>query len=241
MPAKIEIPNIDNLISRYVAGEPEQKLAREFGVSRPTIRRRLIEFGIQPRNISQSMHIMQSKLSDAERLARAAKAQATRRGQVDSDSVKAKRANTRERLALHGTEVETVLAERLRKSHYRVTQQKAVGIYNVDVAIESPRVAVEIFGGHFHASGRHAARHHKRVKYLLDSGWHVVIVWADAKHYPVSDGCYDYLRKFANEMRRNPSPSRQYRVILGNGNPAPAISHYLNGPTDIERFGSGAD
>ena len=63
----IEIPNLDDLRARYVAGEPEHKLAREAGVNRWTFRRRLLESGIEPRNVSESMFIRWSHATPEER------------------------------------------------------------------------------------------------------------------------------------------------------------------------------
>jgi len=55
--------------------------------------------------------------------------------------------------------------------------QKAFGKYNVDVAISSELVAVDVFGGGWHAAGRHAARYRERCDYILSSGWELIIAW----------------------------------------------------------------
>jgi len=236
MSRKIEIPNLDDLLRRYVAGKPEQKLAREAGVNRWTFRRRLIAANIKPRNVSDSMYIRWANASADDRTRMLDNAHAATRGRTVSTSEKHRRALGKERSCSHTSPTENVLAIDMRAMGFSVIQQKAVGIYNVDVALDISSVAVEVFGGGWHSCGHHAKRFFERTVYLLDHGWHVVIIWVDSRRYPLGRGAVQYLVSFCQELSRNPSSLRQYRMILGNGKDAPVCKSHFNRPADIERL-----
>jgi very-short-patch-repair endonuclease len=118
--------------------------------------------------------------------------------------------------------------------------QKAVGIYNIDLAVEDTRIAIELFGGSWHSTGRHKARHHRRCKYLFDKGWAVVIVWVDKRRHPFGVGACKKIVALAEHRRTSPAPFGEYHVIFGNGKPATTLANHFNTPADIERIcGSG--
>lgn len=111
------------------------------------------------------------------------------------------------------------------------TLQKAIGPYNADLAAYP--VAVEIFGGNWHARGRHAARFPDRVRYFLDQGWNLVIVWVlDRRRWqsaiPLTPAAADYIASFVQLTRRDPSTRGQYRVIWGDGKEAATDGLDLN-------------
>lgn len=241
MSRKIDVPNLDHLLKRYIAGEPEQKLAREAGINRWTFRQRILEAGIIPRNLSDSMYIRWAEATPEQRNAMLNNAHASTRGRVVTDQEKVLRAQSIEAALCRSVPTERFLADALQTHGLTPTLQKAIWIYNIDVALDIDRVAVEIFGGQWHTSGDHARRFHKRTKYLLDSGWHVVIIWVDGRHYPLGAGAIDYVVTFVKELRSHPPASSQYRVILGDGQLAPIAQRYFNSPTDIERLGGGVD
>jgi very-short-patch-repair endonuclease len=239
MPRIIEIPDLDNLVKRYIAGESENKLSREAGVNRMTFRLRLLKAGVTPRNQSQSEALKWANMTPAQRKRQVAAAHRAAIGRKISVAEKIARSKTVEIRQSHVSPIEIELAKRLRNMGLDIATQKSVYFYNVDIAVNSPPIAVEIYGGGFHNSGDHATRHHKRTKKLLNLGWSVLIVWIDARRYPLSVGCDNYVIEFIDELRRNPTPRGKYRVILGNGQPAPAISSYFNAPADIKRLGGG--
>ena len=159
------------------------------------------------------------------------------RGKTLSHDVKIRQAIGKQNAVVNSPVIETTIDKMLTDRGFSTTIQKAIDIYNVDIAIDSPPIAVEVFGGGWHAYGSHKARFHKRIKHLLDNGWSVVIIWLDARRYPFSIGCIDYIDAFAKSLRLNPSTRGQYRVILGNGKDAPISKSYLNTPADIKRLG----
>lgn len=236
MGPKIHISNFDDILCRYQAGESENKLASELGVSRQVVRRHLLESGIQPRGRSEAELIKWQRMTPEQRDRQVAAAHIAARGRTVSWEEKCRRAKALEGYDYLIVPVETELAEFLRSRGLDVTQQKAVGAYNIDVAINLPTVAVEVFGGQWHTCAEHKTRHYKRVKYLLNEGWHVLIIWVDARRYPISVGAHKYIISFTEELRRNPPALSEYRVILGNGEDAPIASSYLNTPADIKRL-----
>ena len=111
----------------------------------------------------------------------------------------------------------STFAARLSERGLDVTPQRAIGPYNLDIAVNAPLIAVEIYGGKWHSTGTHRIRHFERCKYLLDLGWNVVIVWVDGLRYPLDIGADNYIVAFVEQLRRAPTVRGQYRVILGNG------------------------
>ena len=239
MPAKLEIPNLDNLLRRYVAGESENKLAREAGINRWTFRRRILKAGIIPRNGSSSMLLRWQNSAPEERAALIAPAHAAARGSKRTVVQLHTKALGTQRTLANTSPVEYALADALTARGYAVTQQLAVGPYNIDVTVDGVPVAVEVFGGYWHGYGHHAWRFFERSKYLLDSGWHLLVVWVEGRNYPLDASGIEYVISFLEEVRRNPPFPCEYRVILGNGQFAPIHKRYLNSPADIERLRSG--
>lgn len=237
MSAKKEIPNFNYWANRYLAGESENKLAREIGVGRFCFRRHLVENGIAPRGQSESEAVKWSRMTPEQRKRQVKAAHDAVRGVPLTVDVKMRQAIGKERAKPNVSYAENLLAWYIDKQGFSVVQQKAIGIYNVDIAINELSIAVEIYGGGWHAYGRHIARYFKRTKYLLDSGWHVVIIWVDGRRYPLRREGADNVVSFLQEVCANPSISRQYWVILGDGSDAPIAENNLNGAALIERLG----
>lgn len=241
MPRKIEIPNLDDLLRRYIAGETEQKLAAECGVSRSAFRLRLIEANITPRNVSDTMYIRWQTADERLRSAMLNNAHASTRGKTVTEDKLINRAIGCERKSPNVAHAESVLADWLRERGLNVIPQKAIGKYNVDLAVQVPPIAVELFGGGWHAYGSHRERFAPRVEHILNAGWAMVIIWLDARRYPLSVACADYIVTLTQEISRQESPRCQYRVILGDGQPAPAIESKLNTPAFVERLCNGSN
>ena len=234
---KIDHPNRIGFIDRYIAGESEKSLSSEAGINRYVFRRWLKDAGISPRNRSAGM-IARWVMTDSDgRAAMLTNAHIAAKNRIDTVECKIARAITKERIGRDRASIgENILTNDLVSLGYSIIQQKAVGVYNIDIAIDGHPVAVEIFGGGWHASKQHISTFHERVKYLFDSGWHVIIVWVDGLRFPLTSDCAKYIHSFVNELSRYKPVNRQYRVILGNGKTATIRKSYLNTPADIERF-----
>lgn len=232
----VDLP-IEEIAARYLRGESPNKLASAFGVARKTITDRLAEHGIELRGHSDWYDLWWNSLTGEERAAHVAPAHEANRGTKRSRETLIKIAHAREQNLSHVSPAENELAEMLRAKGYTVTQQKALGVYNVDIAIHAPSITVEIFGGQWHAYGHHRRRHMERIPHLFNWGWHVVIVWAGGVTEPLSLSCANYIHSLAKKLSREPSFPRQYRVIWGNGKLAPIASSYLNTPAVVEALG----
>ncbi len=231
------VPDESALVGRYLSGVSEKQLAHDCGVGRFVIRRILTAHGVACRNRSQGMYTRMEQLSPTGRAELTEAAHAAARGRIISDAEQHRHAIGRARALSHVVPVESELAEWLRADGMDVSQQFAVGAYNLDIAVHTPAIAVEVFGGNWHASGHHAMRHPKRTKYLLDLGWSVVIVWVDGRRYPLRPAVSQYIIALVDELRHNPPARGQYRVILGDGQDAPVRRAYLNDAATIEALG----
>lgn len=203
---------IDQIAARYSDGESVLSLAAEVGVSRPTLIKHLREAGVEIRGRSKAGRVRASRMTPAERAAQAAAAHAAVRGKSMDDLDKLRRALTRESKGGPQSGGEVDLANWLNERGENVTHQRAIGPYNVDLACLP--VAVEVLGGGWHSIN---PKHLKRTPYILDAGWHLVMVWDYEGRSALGPGAADYLVTFLEEMRRNPSATSQYRVIAGDG------------------------
>jgi len=234
---RIILVDADSIASRYSAGESELSLSRSAGVSRAVIRRHLVEKCVPLRNQSESESVKWSRMTEAQRRSQVAPAHIAARGRVVTATEKSRRSSTHERTGSRSSPLEQRFVELLAVSGVAFTQQKSVGPYNLDFAVKELPIAVEIFGGNWHASGRHLASHPERCKYLLDNGWSIIIIWVDSRTDPLTVKAAEYVAAFVEQSRRDPSLVSQYRVILGGGQDAPVRKSYLNTRSIIERFG----
>lgn len=220
--------NIDYLCRLYLSGKSELFLAKDFKISRSAIRMRLLRGGIAPRGRSEAMFVRMGQTTQKERTRLTKAAHDAVRGMRRMDEDLCKRAATREIRRINVSPIEAICAEALRSRGFSCICQKAVGSYNIDVAITEPPIAVEIFGGHWHTADRHAARFRKRTDYLLDQGWLPVIVWV-GRDYPFGIGAIEYIVTLAEKMRRGESIGRKEQMIWGNGQPSTLGERKLNG------------
>lgn len=200
-----------SVVRAYIGGASEYALARQYGVSRGTIARILVDHGVPRRGMSEAGVVRNENLTPDQRRKQVAAANKASRVRKMSNIDKARRAVAREWQALPESEGERLLYNMLDGYHPRA--QRAIGPYNVDIAM--PPVAVEILGGRWHAT---KATHRERTPYILDQGWHLVMVWNTSDgHSALGCGAAEYIVAFADEMRRNPPATCQYRVISGDG------------------------
>lgn len=209
-----EPPYVDEIVRRYLAGERQYDIAAALGLNQASVSRWIIKRGV---NISRSEALQRryARMTPEERRALAAKAHDAVRGVKRTPEDLAKRALSKQRSRAHVSEAEIILAGWLKERGISVIHQQAVGPYNADLGAFP--VAVEVFGGQWHAHGRHAARLPKRTHYFFDQGWNVYIIWVNALHHPLTPDVTEDLVAFIERSRRDPSFRRQYRVVWGNG------------------------
>lgn len=209
--SKLALP-MTQIVARYEAGESENVLAAEYGVSRSALRRRLELFEVSLRDQSEANQLLAEQTPLQEHRRRIAIAQKATRGRKQTFSHRCKIAATREARGLGISPAEELLASWLHEREVACVPQRAIGPYNVDLGIAP--VAVEILGGAWHASKQ---RHAKRSRYILNEGWHIVFVWSHGTRSPLTPGVADYIVSFLKQLRRDPSAICEYRVIRGDG------------------------
>ena len=207
--------NTDDVIQRYRSGASEKQVASEFGVGRNVIRRRLVERGEPVRGRSAAELTKWAHMTATQRSNQVKAAHAASAGRPKTAAEQALHAATVERLGLHAGPDEHRLASMLRARGFEVTQQKAVGPYNCDLAVDS--VAVEVFGGEWQGGSRDPSRAVKRLRYLLDHGWYVLMIKVERHRRPMTEYTADYVADFVDAVRRRPPPRCEYRVIRSDG------------------------
>jgi hypothetical protein len=117
---------------------------------------------------------------------------------------------------------EALLAFWMAKRGYISTLQKAIGIYNVDLAFEVPRIAVEINGSaHLPGNRGYGISPLIRLKEILDSNWRLIEIITWPKRYSLREVCADYLIPFLESPHWDKPISSQHMVITGRGEPLP--------------------
>ncbi len=210
---RIETPA--DLHEVYESGESVLAMSHRFGVSRTAVTRWLRDAGLPVRSRSETNRLRMGAMTSAERIALTSAAHDAVRGSTLPDEQVARTAAGRERTQYGGRPGpgHEFLCSVLTAGGIDYVREKAVGRYNLDVAVPAASVAVEVLGGNWHGS---KAIHARRTPYLFDRGWHLLFVW-DQRRCPVGRGAYDYLIGFLEETSRDPAAARQYRVIRGNG------------------------
>lgn len=202
-------PNPRHYIKAYLSGQSEQSLAQEVGVGRGAIRTFLIKHGVQPRDRSAALTTRMANATPDERQAWSAAAHKAVRGKKRTVTELTKRAATKERSTHWIGRWEQELADELIRRRLPIATQKAVGPYNIDIALGHLAVEVHSNGSHPHT------RDGQRIVYLTNRQWLVVYVHTyGGVNIPV---VADYLCALHEETQRNPTLIGEYRVVRGSG------------------------
>lgn len=211
---RLDVPT-EEIATLYRNGMPEYMIAKRFGVSRMVITRRLKEAGVEKRPIGDVVRATVAARTPEENQRYTEAAHAAVRGIPKTHDVKCRMALGKQRALSHVSPQERVLQDMLTKRGIAVIPQQAIGPYNCDLGTYP--VAVEIFGGGWHWTGRHLLRTPERFRYILNAGWHILVVKVEAARHPLSESTADYVATFVEQARRDPSAVREYRVIRGAG------------------------
>lgn len=209
----------DELASLYLAGHSERELARKYNCQRNVIKRLLKDIGIERRDNADANRIMMNKRTREENIKNTQAAHMAVKGKPQTEEHRRKIAASVERNGGNIGFGEKILSDIFIEKGLIITPQKAIGRYNVDIAIEKFSIAVEVFGGGWHMQGRHASRFRKRMDTLIDSGWVPVIIWGKKASKDTFVGAAEYVISLIDRLRRGESVPRQEHVISGDGNP----------------------
>ncbi|HZU75950.1 MAG TPA: hypothetical protein VFA70_04245, partial [Dehalococcoidia bacterium] len=149
--------DLADLVRAYEGGASVALLSRQLGCTRKTIASRLREAGValRGRHDAELLKWRQMRSEDRERQIRAAHAAST--GRTLPDDEKRRRALTIQARGLHISAAERQLRALLSERGIETIPQQAIGPYNCDLGAEP--VAVEVWGGNWHWTGRHITRH----------------------------------------------------------------------------------
>lgn len=212
VPAKLPPFDHDYAIRLYDEGLPVIEVGRRIGVDRGRVRKVLVDAGREV-GCGEGMRRRMAALSAEERVALSAAAHDAVRGSKRGEDELVKRAAGKQRSLAGATDQERAIASAM--GIMPGVLQQAVGKYNLDIG--AAPVAVELFGGGWHAHGRHRARMPQRVKDLADAGWNLLIIWTH-RHHPLDVAVVaDDAAAYVERSRSDPSFRRQYRVIWGSG------------------------
>ena len=200
------------IVAAYQAGESEYSLSRRYGVSRDALRKRLLDQGVEIRSHSEAGKSRDAKMTVEERQSQAAAAHEAVRGVPHTEAQLLARSAAREARGRCDSAGEQFILDQLVQRGVQPVTQKAIGKYNVDLAVAP--VAVEVLGGGWHLAKRH---HAVRTPYILDQGWALLFVWNHEGDSALTERAAEYVVAYLDETRRDPSLIGEYRVISGSG------------------------
>lgn len=206
-----QVPDAE-IVAAYEAGASEYALSQQYGVSRGVISKRLRDAGIERRTMSEAGKARNASMTSAERKKQTAAANRAARMRSQPTIEKHRKALTLEAQGKFESTGEELLHSLLAERGVNAIPQRAIGVYNVDLAVLP--VAVEVLGGGWHAV---KTVHAERTPYILDEGWHLIMVWDHEGRSALGPGAAEYIVTFLDEIRRNPPATCQYRVISGQG------------------------
>jgi very-short-patch-repair endonuclease len=211
---------LDALIERYVAGETVQKLSLESGVNRRRIELAVKRAGHELRTMREAVGLRYARMSVSERRSITAKANIAKRGRKASESSQERRARTCEKTLQLASRADLILAVWLAQRGECFTPQKAVGPYNIDIAVDALLVAVEV-NGDWHYFPDRAGAESKRREYLFHQGWRLVDVCLSAQNGRtwkyLRPACADKIVALLNGLRAGEPGFGQHCVIGGDG------------------------
>lgn len=207
-------PTPPGLVEDFLSGTSVKALAGKHGINRKAVYRMLSEAGVDGRDRSSAMLVRWQRASASQRAAMVAAAHEASRGKPQDHTTRVQIASTKAGRPF--SEQETALCAMLAQLGYPSELGVPLDKYNLDIVVAGT-VAVEIFGGGWHAHGRHRARFDERARHILDAGYSLAIVWTDKVKYPLGVTCAQHLATLVEITRGHPSIGRQHWVIRGDG------------------------
>lgn len=204
---------VKKIVQLHYDGISVLQISKQCDIARPTVVTIIKREGITIRNGSEANIIRMRKLSPEQKSKLTEKAHEAIRGTKKTFEAKVKNAITKQKLGTM-SEYEEVIYRGLLNAGLNPIPQLAVGIYNCDIAVYP--VAVEIWGGGWHFSGRHAARFPERVKYFGNAGWSKLII-VITNHYPITDETMPNIIANIKQMSMDKPINGEYRMIFSNG------------------------
>lgn len=173
---------INYIASLYEQGLSENAIAKMLSVSRIAIRPRLIKAGVHIRTQSEAEALKWKQMSTEQRKRQIEAYHAKIRGgtRTHEDLVKrAKGVEAKQKLS----KLERFFLKIYQDAGYDIKPLYAIDIFNIDLAIPSRKLAIEIDGGNWHTSPRKRAQDKKKEDYLLANGWKILHIKGSQKGF----------------------------------------------------------
>ena len=164
---------IQEIVNLYINGVSELALSKRFGVSRCTIRGRLVAAGIQPRTQSESEAVKWKQMSKEARQHQVKAAHDKVRGMTRTHDNLVNRAIGVQAKAKM-SKFEQLFFEAFTKAGVSVIPEYAIDVFNIDFAIPEKRVAIEVDGGNWHTSSVKSKYDRRKEAFLKQIGWHII-------------------------------------------------------------------
>jgi lambda repressor-like predicted transcriptional regulator/very-short-patch-repair endonuclease len=201
----------------YAQNVPILQIARRFGVHRNAITTMLRQEGIHIRGRSEAERLkwraIKATPGGVERQCAAAWDGARK---APTTEVVARRAIGHQRSVTRVGRHERELMQALQGHGLAVTPQRAIHTYNLDLALDVDRVAVEILTSG--TSKAHATRHREKAESLINRGW--AVVWVLVTDPEQVAGCAEDVIALLDLFRREPAARGQDWVIRRDGESA---------------------
>jgi hypothetical protein len=210
------------LARRYRDGASTFELAKEFGVGRGTIDRRITKCGIQLRNNTDANRLMNSRRTSEQHALWTKAAHDAVRGTRRSYKTVRKQALTIQQKALTSkprSKHERHFLKLSQKLGLDLIPQYAFKTQNLDFRITGTTIAVEmscVINAKGWCTPPKRKIINKKIKRLGNAGWTLVWIWADEL---ISERCIKKIIRLRDIFRKNPSSLCEQYVMLSNGNP----------------------
>jgi very-short-patch-repair endonuclease len=146
-------------------------MSKELEVSRDTLNKWMVHFGVDFRSGSDANKVRFSKMTEDQRKKLTEKANKAARGRTHSIEEKARRAVAVSGKAYMSEHEKTFAHMLIDADVYDFIFSYPLGIYNIDFAFPTQKVAVEVDGGNWHASERKRKQDDKKEAFLTSEGW----------------------------------------------------------------------
>lgn len=205
--------DVDKVVRLYTSGMSENAVAKEMGVSRNVIRHRLKNRGVHIRSQSEAESLKWSQMSDEERANQVAAANEKTRNMPKEFFIKnaIKQAKTKEKTLSKVGDLEMIFKERFEEKGFKVIPQKAVYVYNIDLAIRNTAIEIHVTSSFPH----NTATYRKRIVELLKRDWNVIYIRVRSKLS--IQRATDKVSAMIDLIESNKPPVCQYGMVRGTG------------------------
>ena len=201
------------IVPAYIGGESENSIASRLGISRTVVACAIAKANIQRRSQSESEQLKWASMSSQARANQIAAAHAAAK-EIPSKKRKTMLEKSACRKQTTGSKIghlEFEFANALQNRGLDVTQQLAVSVYNLDIAIGNTAIEIHVNSANPHSHPVYL----RRIMYLLKTGMDVIYIKCIGKID--INRTADKIRELINFTQRQKSNVRHYWMIRGSG------------------------